>query len=120
MKVQAKKVQMTEEIRRAVLAQLDKAVYYGGEQAYWFERELAAYLGVKHVLTLNSGTSALLVASMACQIGRGDDVLVPANVYNSTAEVPAFLGATRVFCDVNEDTVLRVDAGDCELFATTC
>src|SRR6266480_3923233 len=104
MKVQAKKVQMTEEIRRAVLAQLDKAVYYGGEQAYWFERELAAYLGVKHVLTLNSGTSALLVASMACQIGRGDDVLVPANVYNSTAEVPAFLGATPVFCDVDEDT----------------
>lgn len=104
MKVQAKKVQMTDEIRQAVLAQLDNAVYYGGEQAFHFERELASYLGVKHALTLNSGTSALLVAAMAVGVGSGDEVLVPANVYDTSPEVPAFLGASPVFCDVDPDT----------------
>lgn len=104
MKIQAKKIQVTDEMRQAVLAQLDKAVYYGGEQEFYFERELATYLGVRHALTLNSGTSALLVAAMALKIGPGDEVLVPANVYDTSAEIPAFLGAAPVFCDVDPDT----------------
>ena len=103
-KVQSKRVEITEEIRQAVLAQLDRGVYYGGEQAYRFEHELAAYLGVRHVLTVNSGTSAILAAAMALGIGPGDEVIVPANVYVSSAEVPAFLGAVPVFCDVDEAT----------------
>jgi len=104
MRVSSKLVHLTDEIREAVLAQLENAVYYGGEQAYRFEQELAAYLGVKHTVSVNSGTSALLVAAVALGIGRGDEVLVPANVYVTNAEVPAFLGATPVFCDVDEDT----------------
>ena len=103
-KVQSKRIEITDEIRQAVLAQLDRGVYYGGEQAYRFEHELAAYLGVQHVLTVNSGTSAILVAAMALGIGPGDEVVVPANVYVSSAEVPAFLGAVPVFCDVDEAT----------------
>jgi dTDP-4-amino-4,6-dideoxygalactose transaminase len=110
MKVQAKKVQVTDEIRQTVLALLDKSVYYGGEQTFHFERELAAYLGVKHALTVNSGTSALLIAAMALKIGPGDEVLVPANVYDTSAEIPAFLGAVPVFCDVDADTA-NVTAG---------
>ncbi len=102
--VQSKRVHITGEIREAVLAQLERGVYYGGEQAYLFEQELAAYVGVRHAVTVNSGTSALLVAAMALGIGPGDDVIVPANVYVSSAEVPAFLGATPLFCDVDEGT----------------
>lgn len=103
-KVQSKRIEITDEIRKAVLVQLDRGVYYGGEQAYRFEQELAAYLGVRHVLTVNSGTSALLAAAIALGIGPGDEVIVPANVYVSSAEVPAFLGAVPVFCDVDEAT----------------
>ncbi len=104
MKVQAKKVQVTDEIRQAVLAQLDNAVYYGGEQCFHFERELAAYVKAEHALALNSGTSALLVAAMAVGVRAGDEVLVPANVYDTSAEIPAFLGAVPIFCDVEADT----------------
>ncbi|MBI4278073.1 MAG: DegT/DnrJ/EryC1/StrS family aminotransferase [Armatimonadetes bacterium] len=104
MTVQSKRVQMTNEVRQAVLAQLDKGTFYGGEQAFQFERELGAYLGVRHVLTVNSGTSALLVAAVALDIGPGAEVLIPANVYPSSAEVTAFLGATPVFCDIDEST----------------
>jgi dTDP-4-amino-4,6-dideoxygalactose transaminase len=104
MKVQAKKVQITDEIREVVLAQLESAVYYGGAQGFHFERELSRYLDVKYALAVNSGTSALLVAAMALGIGPGDEVLVPANVYDSSPEVPTFLGAVPIFCDVDEDT----------------
>ena len=104
MKVQAKKVQVTDEIRQAVLAQLDNAVYYGGEQCFHFERELAAYVKAEHALALNSGTSALLVAAMAVGVRAGDELLVPANVYDTSAEIPAFLGAVPIFCDVEADT----------------
>ena len=72
MKVSSKLVHLTDEIRQAVLAQLENAVYYGGEQAYRFEQELAAYLGVKHTVSVNSGTSALLVAAVALGIGAVD------------------------------------------------
>src|SRR5688572_21370050 len=93
MTVSSKLVDLTDEIKQAVLKQLETAVYYGGEQAYRFERELAAYLGARHVVGVNSGTSAMLVALKALGIGPGDDVVVPSNVYVTNAEVPAFLGA---------------------------
>ncbi len=104
MTVSSKLVDLTDEIRQAVVAQLERAVYYGGEQAYRFEQGLAAYLRVKHAVTVNSGTSGVLVAAIALGIGQGDEVVIPANVYPSSAEVSAFLGATPVFCDVEEDT----------------
>jgi dTDP-4-amino-4,6-dideoxygalactose transaminase len=114
MTVSSKLVHLTDEIRQAVLKQLESAVYYGGEQAFRFEQELAAYLGAKHVVGVNSGTSAYLVGLVALGVGPGDDVIVPANVYVTNAEVVAFLGGRPVFCDVDEktanptvDTVMR-------------
>jgi dTDP-4-amino-4,6-dideoxygalactose transaminase len=104
MQVQSKRIQVTDEIRQAVLRQLDSGVYYGGEQAYCFEREIAAYLGAEHVVVVNSGTSGLLVAAIALDINPGDEVLIPANSYVSCAEIIAFRGATPVFCDVHEET----------------
>ena len=104
MTVSSKLVDLTDEIKQAVLKQLETAVYYGGEQAYRFESELAAYLGARHVVGVNSGTSAMLVGLVALGVGAGDDVIVPSNVYVTNAEVPAFLGARPVFCDVDEET----------------
>lgn len=54
--------------------------YRGGEQGYTtqFEQNLEKQIGVKHALTVNSGTSALISALAAAGIGPGDEVLVPA------------------------------------------
>ena len=41
---------------------------------------------------------------MAVGIGARDEVLIPANVYDTSAEIPAFLGAVPVFCDVDPET----------------
>ena len=67
-----------------------------------FEREFADYLGVKHAVGVNSGTSALHLAVLVAGIGPGDEVLVPAHTFIATAWGPLYAGATPVFCDVDE------------------
>jgi dTDP-4-amino-4,6-dideoxygalactose transaminase len=92
-----------DEIRRKVLEVLDRTPYYAGPETAAFEAELAAYCGAARGVATNSGTSALLVSLIARGIGRGDEVLVPANTFVSVPECVLFMGATPVFTDVEAD-----------------
>src|SRR4051795_9116390 len=86
--------------------------YRGGEQGFTtrFETQLAEKLGVKHVLTVNSGTSALISALAAAGIGPGDEVLVPAYTWVSSAIAPLAVGAVPIIVDVDES--LTIDPED--------
>jgi dTDP-4-amino-4,6-dideoxygalactose transaminase len=86
--------------------------YRGGEQGFTtrFETKLAALLNVKHALTVNSGTSALISALAAAGIGPGDEVLVPAYTWVATAIAPIAVGAVPIIVDVNES--LTIDPED--------
>src|ERR1700738_3290696 len=75
-----------------------------------FETQLKEKLGVKHVLAVNSGTSALIAALVGAGIGPGDEVLVPAFTWVSTAIAPLAVGAVPVLVDVNES--LTIDPED--------
>ena len=75
-----------------------------GPEVAEVERKLAARCGAKHVITCSSGTTALVMALMAREVGRGDAVFVPSFTFTATAEAPAILGATPVFVDVLPDT----------------
>lgn len=66
-----------------------------------FERELAAFLGVRYAIGLNSGTDALYLSLWALGVGRGDDVLVPSHTFVATAQVVAQLGANPVLYDMD-------------------
>lgn len=48
-----------------------------GPKTRKFERLIAGYVGVKHAVAVNSGTSALHLLVRALGLGRGDEVLVP-------------------------------------------
>lgn len=76
-----------------------------GPETIAFENELAAFVGVPHVVTVNSCTSALFLALVAHGIGPGDEVICPSLTWCATANVALYLGATPVFCDVDPDTL---------------
>ena len=64
-----------------------------------FEREFAAYLGVKYALAVNSGTAALQLALDAVGLKPGDEVIVPTYTFTATGEVVTYFGARPVLCD---------------------
>lgn len=68
-----------------------------------FEKQLADYLGVKYVLTFNSGTSALHVVLLALGIGQGDEVIVPSFTFIATSNAVLMAGAKPVFADIDEE-----------------
>ncbi len=75
-----------------------------------FGARLSKKLGAKHVLTVNSGTSALISALVGAGIGPGDEVLVPAYTWVSTAIAPLAVGAVPVLVDIDES--LTIDPED--------
>lgn len=83
---------------------LSSAQFIMGESVRLLEQELARYCGAKHAIGCSSGTDALLLALMALEVGRGDEVIVPDFTFFATSEVVSFLGATPVFVDVKEST----------------
>lgn len=72
-----------------------------GPQVQAFEAALGAYLGGRAVRTFTSATGALEVALQVCNVGPGDEVIVPAMTFAATANVVVRLGATPVFVDVD-------------------
>jgi len=76
-----------------------------------FERRLAAFLGVQHVIAVNSGTAALHLALEALGLDPEDEVLLPSFTFVASAQVVKLAGAKPVFCEVRPDT-LNMDLED--------
>src|SRR5438093_12370924 len=72
----------------------------GGDEVRAFESEIAAYLGVRHVRGVASGTDALWLATLAAGLGPGDEVLVQANAFMAAVEALHHAGAVPVPVDV--------------------
>lgn len=76
-----------------------------------FEEALERHLGCKHAVAVNTGTSALHIALSAFGIGRGDEVIVPSITFAASVQAILASGATPVFAEVDEGTML-VDVAD--------
>lgn len=78
-----------------------------------FEKSLAKFVGVKHAVAVNSGTSALLASLIALDVGYGDEVLMPSFTFIATANTVLARGAKPVFVDINLDDY-TIDIDDLE------
>ena len=83
---------------------LDSAGFIGGSPIEQFEKAFAAFCETKHAVGVGNGTDALLLALKALGIGRGDEVIVPANSFVATAAGVVHAGATPVFVDIDPRT----------------
>lgn len=91
------------EVEPKVLDILDNCSFIGGKYVDEFEKDMAAYLGVKHVAGCSNGTDALVLGLKACNIKAGDEVITSPFTFFATAEAIASIGAIPVFVDVKED-----------------
>ena len=92
------------EIEQAIGRVLSSGRYILGAETEAFEREFADYIGLPHVVGVNSGTDALTLALDACGIGPEDEVLVPAMTAQATAMAVKRLGAQPLIVDVEFKT----------------
>lgn len=83
---------------------IDTANFVKGGKVLEFQKNLAVYLGIKHVIPVGNGTDALQIALMALGLRPGDEVITPTFTFIATAEVAAVLGLTPVLVDVDEKT----------------
>eukprot|EP00439_Symbiodinium_sp_Y106_P088931 s1_g1467.t1 len=93
---------MRDRIDAAIGAVLDHGQYIMGPEVREFEGELSRFCDTKHALGCANGTDALAIVLMAWGVAPGDAVFVPSFTYVASAEVVGMLGATPVFCDVDE------------------
>lgn len=99
------------EVDAAIQNVLDSTAFIGGPDVQEFGKELAQYLGVKHVIPCANGTDALQIALMALDLKPGDEVITTSFTYIATVEVVALLRLKPVFVDVDADTfTMNIDA----------
>jgi len=92
------------ELDKAVLNVMGSGYFIGGPEVKKLEKEVARFSGVKHGISVNSGTDALYLTLKAMGIKEGDEVIVPAFTFFATAETVSLCGAKPVFCDIRQDT----------------
>ncbi len=74
-----------------------------------FEKNLAAFVGTKYAVGLNSGFHALHLSCIAAGLGPGDEVIVPAHTFVASVSAIVLTGATPVLVDVKEDYNMDMD-----------
>lgn len=75
-----------------------------GPKVREFEKLFAERHNVKHALAVSNCTTALHLALVACGVGVGDEVIVPAFTWVSSANAVKYCGATPVFIDIDINT----------------
>lgn len=104
---------ISNEIDAAIQNVIGDAAFIRGKYVTEFEKNFAKFCGAKHCIGVGNGTDALFIALKTLGIGRGDEVIVPANTFVATSEAVTMAGARVVFvdCDI---TTYNIDDGQIE------
>jgi dTDP-4-amino-4,6-dideoxygalactose transaminase len=82
-----------------------------------FEEKFERYTGAAHAVAASSCTTALHIAVAALGLQPGDEVIVPAFTWVSTANVVEYMGAKPIFCDIDL-TTFNIDVSQIEALIT--
>jgi perosamine synthetase len=99
---------VSEADRQAVMEVLSTSTLSLGPRARAFEVAVVDYVGAKHGIAVNSGTSGLHLCVVAEGIGPGDEVITTPFSFVASANCALYQGATPVFVDIDPDT-LNID-----------
>jgi dTDP-4-amino-4,6-dideoxygalactose transaminase len=103
-----------QEINAAISRVLRRGWFILGPEVEAFEDAFAAYLNITYCVGCASGTEAIALALMACDVGAGDEVITVAHTAVPTVSAISMVGAQPIFVDVDPDTCLmdvtRVEA----------
>jgi perosamine synthetase len=91
--------------RQLVLGALAAPSHTFSTNCYAFQDEFAAWNGNKYAVTTNSGTAAMHMCLVACDCGTGDEVIVPAYTWSSSATCVMQHNSIPVFVDIDFDTM---------------
>lgn len=97
---------LADELKAKFAALLEKGLFSGGEEVEVLASSMQEFLKVPYAIPCANGTDALELALRALEVGPGDEVIVPALTWVSTAEVVKMVGANLVFCDVDADGLM--------------
>lgn len=82
---------------------LDSGRYLNGDKIKEFERAFAKYLNARHCISCGNGSDALEIALKGLGIKAGDEVIVPALSWVSTASAVKNVGAEPIFADILDE-----------------
>jgi len=102
--LQSQRARIGQAIDVGILRVAAHGQYIMGPEVKDLEEDLKNFCGAKHCITVANGTEALAMPIMAKHVRPGEAILVPSFTFAATAEVVAWLGATPVFVDVDQDT----------------
>lgn len=101
------------EALRALEAVIDSQGFANGPAVKAFEDQFAEYLGVRHVVAVNNGTTALHASLICAGVKPGDEVITVSHTWISTAWAISYCGARPVFADIDPGTAC-LDPSDIE------
>ena len=101
-KIPLSRVYQSEAIDRRILDVVHGGNYILGPESKAFEKELAAWFGVKHVVLSSSWTAAVHLLHIAQGLKTGDEILVPSLTAFPSIEPMIHVGAKPVFCDIDD------------------
>jgi dTDP-4-amino-4,6-dideoxygalactose transaminase len=102
--LKAQYLSIKDEIDAGIQRVVDSTGFILGPDVRAFEEEFARFCGVQHAVGVDSGTAALHLAFLACDIGPGDEVITTPHTFAATIGMLGRVGARPVFVDIDPRT----------------
>jgi len=101
--------ELSPQLESAFRRVMSRGQFVLGQEVDLFEREWAAYCGKRHAVGVGNATDAMIMMLRACDIGPGDEVIVPAHTYIATWMAVSGVGATPVPVDADDSFLIDVN-----------